>query len=73
MIKFSYWKLSILLGIILLSVILAYFLSTRKESFANKQYKYGILICCYNRPEFLKKTLESLKQTNKNTNVGPKS
>ena len=29
------------------------------------EYKYGILMCCYNRPEILKKTLESLKKTNK--------
>tara|TARA_B100000963_G_scaffold293748_1_gene264213 strand:+ start:1 stop:807 length:807 start_codon:yes stop_codon:yes gene_type:complete len=65
MIKFSYWKLAILLGIIMINLVLAYFLSKRTESFANKQYKYGILICCHNRPEFLKKTLESLKQTNK--------
>ena len=65
MIKFSYWKIGLLLGIIILSVIVAYFISNRSESFANKQYKYGIIICCYNRPEFLKKTLESLKQTNK--------
>ena len=64
MIKFSYWKIGLLLGIIMFSVILAYFLSKRKESFSNKQYKYGILMCCYNRPEFLKKTLESLKKTN---------
>jgi len=66
MIKFSYWKIGLLLGIVLFSVIMAYFISNRSESFANKQYKYGIIICCYNRPEFLKKTLESLKQTNKN-------
>jgi glycosyltransferase involved in cell wall biosynthesis len=65
MIKFSRWKIGILLGMILVFVILAYFLSKRRESFANKQYKYGIIICCYNRPEFLKKTLESLKHTNK--------
>ena len=64
MIKFSYWKIGLLLGIIMFSVILAYFLSKRKESFSNKQYKYGILMCCYNRPEFLKQTLESLKKTN---------
>lgn len=65
MIKFSYWKIGLLLGIIMLSVIFAYFMSKRSESFANKQYKYGILMCCYNRPEILKKTLESLKKTNK--------
>ena len=65
MIKFYYWRLVILLGIIILNLLLAYFLSKRTESFTNKQYKYGILICCHNRPEFLKKTLESLKKTNK--------
>ena len=66
MIKFSYWKLGLLIGIILLIIAIAYFMSISKESFANKQYKYGILMCCYNRPEFLKKTMDSLKETNKN-------
>ena len=65
MIKFSYFKIGLLLGLIVLCLISAYFISKRRESFANKQYKYGILMCCYNRPEILKKTLESLKQTNK--------
>lgn len=65
MIKFSYWKIGLLLGLIVLCLISAYIISRRSESFANKQYKYGILMCCYNRPEILKKTLESLKQTNK--------
>ena len=32
---------------------------------SSTKYKYGILMCCYNRPEILKKTLESLKKTNK--------
>ena len=66
MIQFSYWKLGILLGIIASCLICAYLISINKESFSNKQYKYGILMCCYNRPEFLKKTMDSLKQTNKN-------
>jgi len=65
MLSFSYWKLGLLLGIILICVLVAYYLSKRKESFANKQYKYGILICCYDRPEFLIQTLNSLKTTNK--------
>ena len=65
MIKFSYWKIGLLLGLIVLCLLSAYFISRRSESFANKQYKYGILMCCYNRPEILKKTLESLKRTNK--------
>ena len=63
--KTALLKLGILFGIIIFSVIFAYFLSKNSESFANKQYKYGILICCYNRPEYVKKTLESLKHTNK--------
>jgi glycosyltransferase involved in cell wall biosynthesis len=66
MIRFSYWKISLLIGIVILCVLIAYYLSERTESFANKQYKYGILIYCYNRPEFLIKTLNSLKTTDIN-------
>ena len=29
-------------------------------------YKIGILLCCHNRPHYLKQTLESLKKTNLN-------
>lgn len=29
-------------------------------------YKIGILLCCHNRPQYLKQTLESLKKTNLN-------
>ena len=55
MVKFSYWKIGLLFGIILLSVLVIYFLSRKNESFAIKKYKYGILMCCHNRPEILKK------------------
>ena len=33
------------------------------ENFQNDKFKFGILICCYNRPEYLEKTLASLKNT----------
>lgn len=35
----------------------------QNENFSESKYTYGILICCFNRPEYLKKTLNSLKKT----------
>jgi glycosyltransferase involved in cell wall biosynthesis len=51
--------------ILLILIIILLFCKSNNENFknGNKQYKYGILICCYNRPEYLKQTLDSLKKT----------
>jgi len=57
-------QIIIFILIILFLFFLIYNSYQNQESFANKQYKFGILICCYNRPEYLEKTLHSLKQSN---------
>ena len=57
-------KLFILLALIFLILFSVFQAAKSKESFGNQHYTYGILICCYNRPEFLKKTLDSLKKSN---------
>ena len=36
------------------------------ESFQNNRYRYGLVLCCYNRPQYLKKTLDSLQKSNLN-------
>lgn len=33
------------------------------KNLSEKKYTYGILICCFNRPIYLEKTLNSLKKT----------
>lgn len=49
----------------LLIIILTFlYINIKKYYYTKKKYKYGIVLCCYNRPEFLKKTLYSLSQSN---------
>lgn len=54
--------------IVIILIIIYYILITSNQiiqRFQDKdKYKFGILICCYNRPQFLLKTLESLKKSN---------
>jgi len=50
----------IFLIILVFCFILAYF---KKD---NIEYKYGIVLCCYNRYDYLKQTLDSLSQSNLN-------
>jgi len=59
-----------LLLIILISVFI--FFININETFDNTQneYTYGIVMCCFNRPEYLSRTLESLSKSNiKNTHI----
>ena len=53
-----------LLLIILISVFI--FFININETFDNTQneYTYGIVMCCFNRPEYLSRTLESLSKSN---------
>tara|TARA_Y100001980_G_C14429036_1_gene218018 strand:+ start:80 stop:820 length:741 start_codon:yes stop_codon:yes gene_type:complete len=51
-------KIIIIFLILLLIIILGLLYINKKK------YKYGIVLCCYNRPEFLKKTLNSLSHSN---------
>ncbi len=45
------------IGILIIVIIVVYlFYSTR--------YKFGIILCCFDRPEYLEKTLDSLKKSN---------
>ena len=68
--KFIFFICVLIIGYSLIS-----FLNTTNifntELFENQQYKYkyGILICCYNRPEFLKQTFNSLKQSNLDNSI----
>ena len=37
--------------------------------FYSSRYKFGIVLCCFNRPKYLEKTLNSLKKSNLNNTV----
>jgi len=53
--------------IIIIILIIIYLLLNKYlikyENFVEKKYTFGVLICCFNRPEYLEKTLNSLKET----------
>lgn len=53
----------IILMLLIISLFFYYF-NRERDYFNDKKYKYGIVLCCYNRPEFLKKTIASLSQSN---------
>ena len=55
---------------ILLFLLIVFLLSSSniQESFQNK-YKYGIVLCCYNRPKYLKRTLTSLSKSNLHNSI----
>lgn len=55
--------------ILIIIIVLLFLFKTNFETFETRKYKYGILICCYNRPEYLEKTLESLKLTDLNDSI----
>lgn len=59
------YQISILLIVFIIFVYLIIFNKTT-DYFNSSEYtyKYGVVLCCYNRPNILEKTLNSLKKTN---------
>ena len=50
--------------LIIIFLIVFFFTNNTIQPFTDIKYQYGIVLCCYNRPEFLKKTLISLSISN---------
>jgi hypothetical protein len=53
----KYWKIIFLIFLVILCVSITYLLSKSKNSFANKQFKYGIYIYTHDKPNKLKSLL----------------
>ena len=49
--------------ILIIILVFLFFIYLKKE---NIEYKYGIVLCCYNRYDYLKQTFDSLSKSNLN-------
>jgi len=60
----TYWKIGFLLLLVVLCVIIPYIFSKHKDTFANKQYNYGICIYSQKDPDRLNALLTYLQELN---------